>query len=375
MSGRRLLDAAKLFNATRGIAKQHLALRAQQLDAFNKTSTLAKAVKNQTDRVTLTAQAAAALARKLNEEAPAYAYSTAYPSPPKPQARTETQTHTRHEESIPREESVGKGWDDAGYGREGIEQDHHYVADEKNATVDPPPVGQLEVKQEEATQHPMPDGTIPTTNAAFEQGTLERYRFASHELSSEGARQFQRQSEAQIPAVTSTDSSKTPPDKLSADHDQDIYYERPTTTNHDYSSLPRAKIPKNTGQVQEGGKNLDERGINADTFYSAGGSAEARDALASEQELSPGVDINVFRTSRGSNLLGAKPSKVESKPKILPEAADEMRQFAADMAEDAALGVSSSTYSIAARVLIADSPIPERRRYEYDHCAKLFPNA
>jgi aarF domain-containing kinase len=340
MSSRRFLDAAKLFNATRGIAKQHLALRSQQLDAFNKTSTLAKAVRNQTDRVTLTAQAAATLARKLNEEVPAYSYSTSYPPPPASRPQAKAQPQTRHDEPIPREESVGKGWDDAGYGREGIEQDHHYVAEERNATGDAPPVGELKVKQEKATQWPTPDGTIPPTNAAFQQGTLERYRFASHELSAEGARQFQRQSEAQIPSVTTTDSSKPPSDRLAADHDQDIYYERPTTTNHDYSSLPRAKIPKNAGQVQEGGKNLDQRGINADTFYSTGGSEEARHALSSEQELPPGVDLNVFRTSRGSKLLGSEPSKEKSKPKILPEAEEEMRQFAADMAKDAASDVS-----------------------------------
>lgn len=361
MSGRRFLDAAKLFNASRGIAKHHLALRSQQLDAFNKTSTLAKAVKNQTDRVTLTAQAGVALARKLNEEVPAYSYSTSYP-PPQSQAQPSAQTS--NDEAIPQDESVGKGWDDAGYGREGIEQDHHYVAEEKNATVDDIPVGDLEVRQESDTQRPTPDGTIPTTNAAFEQGTLEKYRFASHELSPEGARQFQRQSEAQIPSVTSTDSSQPPSDKLAADHDQDVYYERSTTTNHDYSSLPRAKIPKNTGQAQQGGKNLDERGINADTFYSVGGSEEARHALASEQELPPGVDLNVFRTSKGSSLLGSNLTKEKNKPKILPEAEEEMRRFAADMAKDAESSVCLPAYVLVQRVLIADSSLLERRRDE-----------
>lgn len=67
MAGRRLLDATKLLNATRKIAQQHLELRTEQLDRYNKTSTLAKAVKSQTDRVTVTAQAAIALARRLNE--------------------------------------------------------------------------------------------------------------------------------------------------------------------------------------------------------------------------------------------------------------------------------------------------------------------
>lgn len=67
MAGRRLLDAAILFNATRSIARQHLHLRQQQLRVWNKTSAVAKAAQNQTDRVTLTLQAANALADRLNQ--------------------------------------------------------------------------------------------------------------------------------------------------------------------------------------------------------------------------------------------------------------------------------------------------------------------
>jgi aarF domain-containing kinase len=71
MSGRRLLDASKLFNAARSVARQYVVLRSEQLENYNKTSSLTKAVKEQTDRVTLTAQAAISLARRLNEsEAP-----------------------------------------------------------------------------------------------------------------------------------------------------------------------------------------------------------------------------------------------------------------------------------------------------------------
>lgn len=76
MAGKRLLDAALLLNATRNIAKQHAWIRGEQFDAWSKTSTIAKAVKTQTDRVTLTAQAAAAIARRLNEQTPPPAEST-----------------------------------------------------------------------------------------------------------------------------------------------------------------------------------------------------------------------------------------------------------------------------------------------------------
>ena len=56
MSGKRLLDAAAIFNASRRVAAKHVVLRKDQLDNYNKTSSLAHAIKNETDRVTLTGQ-------------------------------------------------------------------------------------------------------------------------------------------------------------------------------------------------------------------------------------------------------------------------------------------------------------------------------
>lgn len=70
MAGKRLVDAALLLNATSNIAKQHAHVRSEQLNAWSRTSTIAKAVQTQTDRVVLTAQAAAAIAHRLNEEPP-----------------------------------------------------------------------------------------------------------------------------------------------------------------------------------------------------------------------------------------------------------------------------------------------------------------
>ncbi|KAK5742494.1 hypothetical protein LTR17_003296 [Elasticomyces elasticus] len=72
MSGKRLLDAAALLSTSSSIAKQHFALRRQQWDVYTRTSSLAKAVKSQTDRVTVTAAAAAELARRFNETGPVW---------------------------------------------------------------------------------------------------------------------------------------------------------------------------------------------------------------------------------------------------------------------------------------------------------------
>ncbi|KAH8803270.1 ABC1 family-domain-containing protein [Xylogone sp. PMI_703] len=83
MAGKRLVDLAALFNASRGVAKKHVALRARQIDVYNQTSTLAKAVKYQTDRVTETAKAAAFLASRLNESPPAWTVDEPAQAPPK----------------------------------------------------------------------------------------------------------------------------------------------------------------------------------------------------------------------------------------------------------------------------------------------------
>lgn len=148
MSGKRLLDAARLYGAFRSVAKTHFAIRSQQLDTFSKTSSLAKAVKSQTDRVTVTAGAAYALARRLSETGPAYsvsagreAYSTTSSTP------TGNAEPTRSSKA---EGPVG-----------GLEQDHHYKSSDDNAVQDEEPKGSIDVTQEKAKRYPLPDGSIP----------------------------------------------------------------------------------------------------------------------------------------------------------------------------------------------------------------------
>jgi aarF domain-containing kinase len=74
MSGRRVLDAIQFLNVSKSIALKHLAIRQHQLDVYTRTSSLTKGIKDQTEGLILTAQAAAALARRFNDE----------PSPPPP---------------------------------------------------------------------------------------------------------------------------------------------------------------------------------------------------------------------------------------------------------------------------------------------------
>lgn len=149
MAGKRLLDAARLFSATRNIAGQHFKIRSEQLETWNKTSTVAKAVKNQTDRVTLTLQAASALAQRFNEERPSY---------------TAQSTATRDEEPVPRQGTVAQKMGDVTV-RQGLQQDHHYRREEENTMSETAKHEDLGVQQEKSATYPTADGTIPSRDA------------------------------------------------------------------------------------------------------------------------------------------------------------------------------------------------------------------
>ena len=66
MTGRRLLDVAAILKVSQGVVAKHVALRQHQLDLYSKTSSLAEAVKSQTDRITLTVKAASILAERFD---------------------------------------------------------------------------------------------------------------------------------------------------------------------------------------------------------------------------------------------------------------------------------------------------------------------
>jgi aarF domain-containing kinase len=352
------LDAARLLNASRSIAKQHLQLRSQQLDVYSKTSTLAKAVKTQTDRVTLTAQAAAALASRLNEQQPTYPYSTAYPSP---------KTENRQDASIPRDGSDPGGLGYETVKRESLNQDHRYTASEGNAAEGISAVSELSVRQEKPIHKPLPDGTLPPLDYDFNHLNPKADRLSRYEHSADVARHHQRRAEAQIPSITSAGpSTHQLPGKIVGDHDQDVYYDRPKELNMDYSSLPRAKIPKHVGERQEGSEKVNEQGINADTYYSTGGSRRDGKVVkhttgVDSGDVPEGININVFRTPKvlatGQSTQEASrrpqapttsiPSAVESSTERLPgqsesskwkaiedESKDDIHRLANDIAKD-----------------------------------------
>ncbi|GAB7347858.1 hypothetical protein MBLNU459_g5388t1 [Dothideomycetes sp. NU459] len=196
MAGRRLLDAAKLFNASRSVAKHHFVLRSQQWDVFTQTSTLAKAVKNQTDRVTVTAQAAYALAKRFNEQGPSYGSSDS----------TVYQSRTQHDEgAIPRQETVN-GAKSTNQSSEGLAQDHHYKRSGQNAVANPVPKDELEVTQEKPDRHPLSDGTIPPKDSSIGRRLDHQNEdtFAQRPVSESSKSPLSEDNERQLPSLDVT---------------------------------------------------------------------------------------------------------------------------------------------------------------------------
>ena len=266
MTAKRLLDAAALFNAARGVITQHGRLINERLETYEKTSSLVKAVRSRTSR-----------------RNPQYSTRTAPLTDVRPQ---------------------------------GVKQDHFYTPSQANSAKDAPPSEDLDVKQKLAASSPLPDGTIPPAGAnTTTQSEREEYNEppkaapAKHPVTNEGdivsaagievqasgrssipdptdaerspssteARKLQRESEAQIPSQV----AQPPPaedielsesglagEELSVDQEKDVYYIPSSDVKPVRSSLPRVKLPKKADVSQGGDEHVPAEGINQEVFYS-----------------------------------------------------------------------------------------------------------
>ncbi|KAH8598015.1 kinase-like protein [Bisporella sp. PMI_857] len=326
MSGKRLLDLAALFNATRSVAQKHLALRARQLDVYNRTSTLAAAVRQQTERVTETAKAASILASRLNESAPAWT---------KEAEEGKLADHSKN--SIPSTKSV-QGNDQNINTKDGLMQDHFYERSSSNTATDKLPTSDLNVHQEMAGCYPLPDGTIPPDNYNNETQDADQDNVFPHTsqveppkpplrdiglqldssdqssiptptskpLSSTDARTKQRRSELQIPSIVADGDAFADP--LEEGHDEDVFYRKSSHISPTLSSLPRVKIPKHTSDMQENHTSIEE--VNSESFYTAYGTAAthipAVEAVPEQDQVPAGVNTDIFHSPRVARLVGGR---------------------------------------------------------------------
>ena len=276
MAGKRLLDAAKLLDAGRGIGKQHIVLRQQQLDVYSKTSSLANAVKTQTDRVTVTAGAAYELARRFNETGPSW----------QEQPSGRAQQHESESYAPEQETKVTTRTVDAGSSAESQAVDH--------------------ARRSAATKQTA-------------QGPLGEQEGDDGTLSSLRKRELQRIAERQIPTATAE------PRGPSLSVGQDTFSERPSIVSPELSSLPRTKIPKHPEEGQRSDSHVADRDINQEVFYTAGNDSEAGDGEkqtpeeAGSDALSSTPRLSLMLGTTKSNAKNPYAAKQKLPPKPLPE--------------------------------------------------------
>ncbi len=339
MTGRRLLDVAAIFKASRGVAAKHVALRQHQVDIYSKTSSLAKAVKSQTDRVTLTVKAATVLADRFNGRGPDYSTQAS-------QSRRSPQGA-----SIPSQDSASRTSDDL-ESKIGLSQDHFYERSDQNAPAEPPPDNDLDVKQEKAKRYPLPDGSgLPanidkTTKRDKESQTdpVKAPLAGGREETGEGlqptssgrtsfpkpaegtdpaiaqkAKNPQRRAEKQIPSQAAELPPAAHPEEpgLEAGHDRDVFYTPSTSDGQVVPALPRVKLPKNTENAQKSDKHVPDAQINQDVFYSSSSNNKEQpvlraQAVPEQEKISDEAYSELFHSPRVARMLGGQPKP--SKP-------------------------------------------------------------
>ena len=337
MTGRRLLDVAAIFKASRGVAAKHVALRQHQLDVYSKTSSLAKAIKSQTDRVTLTVKAASDLAERFSGPGPDHS-TQAGQSERSPQDPTGSQDAAS---------SVNKS----------SGKNHAYKALDQDSPAELPPYSSLATKQEKATRYPLTDGSTlpvdPVEIAKRDEGSyseLPQKSFAKAPLAdrreptdeglpltssgrtsspnsvmgkasaaSEKDRSLERQAEKQFPSQAGERSPAAHSEEsgLQADRDLDVFYTPSLPDEQVVSALPRVKLPKNTEDAQNSDEHVPDAKLNQDVFYSASSKSEEQtlpqaQAVPEQDALSDEAYTELFHSPRVARMLGSQPNS--SKP-------------------------------------------------------------
>ncbi|KAF2719582.1 ABC1-domain-containing protein [Polychaeton citri CBS 116435] len=290
MAGKRLLDAAKIINASTSVAKQHVAIRRQQWDLLTQTSGVAKIVKSQTDRVTVTVGAAIELAKRLAEDAP-------------------------------------PTWQQ---GAEEVKQQAGRAAEQGRAAA------------EKAAE------SIVSASAAAQAGGKSAGAGDDGSLASLRQRELQRQAERQIPART---ADEEPLAKL--DYGHDTFNTRSGHVSHELSSLPRSKLPQHEEASQGSDPHISEKGVDQDVFYTPGtsGSKAMHAAPPSDEEPPEGIDVNIFSSPKVSKILsqqtadGSRKNPYAGRAKLPPKSLPEMVQAAESRKVQPAATVSSQTAS------------------------------
>lgn len=353
MSGRRLVDAAAMLKAARGVVSKCAVLQRRQLDIYSKTSSITRAVRYQTSEGTFKLGAGSVRVKSsgkdLNEHAP----------------DKETPV-TSQASTIGGGKQVEK--------KSGLEQDHFYTKSEANTTAQPLPDSDLEIRQEKGKRYPLPDGSIPPAKPDISLPKRDQDTFSEttkrvsgkeslagkiNEANSspqpvlpggtsipdpevkaklsitDRMRELQSDSENQIPSVSAEHPNArlqpeaSPQDPVAGQHalglEQDVFHTRSSEATRVLSSLPRVKIPKVTGATQGGDSQVSDDQINQDVFYSAPSKDQQQpvpevQALPEQEQPSDDMYSDIFHSPRVAKLLKGERKQGNAASDLKPRA-------------------------------------------------------
>lgn len=365
MTGRRLVDVAAIFKASQGVAAKHVALRQHQLDIYSKTSSLAKAVKSQTDRVTLTVRAASVLAERFNG--------------PGPDRSTQALQSRKspHGTSIPSQDGAS-GTNQDLEKKDGISQDQFYERSDQNTPAESPPDGTLGVKQENAKSYSLPDGSISSagttempkrdkescsqfvktesvesplasrrnkTDEGLQPTSSGRTIFlnpaeGTYLAIAEKAQKMQRQAGSQIPleAAELPPAAQAQEPGLKADHDQKVFHAPSPSDGRALPALPRVKAPLNTQNTRESDEHVPDAQLNQNVFYSSPSRSEEQrvpqtQAIPEREQISDEVYTELFHSPRVARMLGGQPKPSRPSEELEMSAAQETSMEQIDPSE------------------------------------------
>lgn len=343
MTGRQILDAMYILKASRSVLAKHVALRRRQLDVFNKTSSLAKAVKTQTSRFPFISRAVSNTADQVKNS-----QSSGLSSPTGPQSPLKHGPQTTKSEKLEGKNTTSTK---TLSGRESAHFDSNSGA---NPTIDHVPgeepgkrlgnAPRSSVADESALlakdEKPSPNrGRDTFSNRSFAESqhdslvdtdgksakslqpsstsrtSIPTPSIHGNSMEPDRARKLQRLAERQVPSVSaeapSPSEAQTPASgniegELNTNKQQDIFFTRPAHISPALSSLPRVKLPTNTTSTQDGIEKLSDTDINQDVFYSAkpgGSSPPEAQAPPEEGQPSDVMYSEIFHSPRVAKLL------------------------------------------------------------------------
>lgn len=306
MSGRRFLDAAALLKASRDVLAKHLVLRQKQYDNFNKTSSVSKAVKSQTDRVRLTAKAASVLAERFNGPGPAYTTQASQSAWVAKNVKNENGDSLASETGIQKEECDGER-----SGKSPIkEQSLNHEAQVKQGTTR----SYLRLENDERS-------TKSKTSRANSVETQLRASTGQPRGEGDKAKDASSFQQADSP-LTATSEAATgeaatgAASELRVDQEPDTFSPPIPSKDKITSALPIVKLPRNTETTQESNKHVPDDQINQDVFYSSkpeyqGLSSDNR-AMREQGELPEAAYSGIFQSRKVSKMLRGQPPRQNS---------------------------------------------------------------